>query len=368
MKKLRVVYCVLFFVLCALPVVLMPLSKQDTSFAKRTASQLPALRTDDGKLNLKAGAELETYLSEHFAFRAELVTANNLLHHALFGVSREDSVITGADDWLFLADTLPDYADTNAMTARTLHNTLRTLSLMRDYAAAQGAQFLFVVPPNKNTLYPDAMPAWYRQGTDSNLTRLTAALQGTDIPYLNLADTLGAADAVVYHKRDTHWNNIGARLGCGAILNALGLPFDGADTPFEARTDWSGDLDALIYPTAGYLDTQYYDTAPAHTTSFSFTGRATSVEAPDILTEHTGDAAGKLLVFRDSFGNALLPYLSSAVGTVRYQKYVPYQLNLLEAEQYDAVVVELVERNLAQLTEQPPVLPAAAVTLSGTAT
>lgn len=353
MKHWYNIYSIAFFAVCALPVLCMPLSEQDTEFEKRADSAFPSLFTESGCLNSNFGTEAETWLSEHFAFRAELVTLNNKLHTDVLGVSAEETVIQGKDDWLFLAETMDDYTGTAPCTARELHNMVRTLSLMEAYAQQQGAEFLFVSPPNKATLYGEYLPYWYQRGAESNLSRLTQQLQDEGVSYLDLTSLLSESDMPLYHKRDSHWTNAGARLAYDAILTQLGMPHDSyADAAYTITADWTGDLDGLGFPTLGHLDEQVtYETD--FSALYQFATRQTSVEASDLQTV-AHEKSGAMLMFRDSFGNALIPFVSSSVGTVRYQKYVPYQLELLEDGGYDAVVIELVERNLLQLIQSPP--------------
>lgn len=374
MKHWYKLYCIAFFAVCALPVLCMPLSEQDTEFEKRADSAFPSLYTEADGLNQDFGTEAETWLSEHFAFRAELVTLNNTLHTSVLGVSAEDTVVQGRDGWLFLSETMDDYTGTNSCSERELHNITRTISLMESYAESRNAAFLFVAPPNKATLYGDYLPYWYQPCEESNLRRLADSLEQAGVSYLDLTALLSESDVPLYHKRDSHWTNAGARATYDAILTRLNLPHDAyADVPYAVTQSWEGDLDGLGFPTRGVLDEQVtYETD--FSSLFSFTSRQTSVEAADLQTS-APEPSGSVLMFRDSFGNALIPFLSSSVGNVRYQKYVPYQLDLLEDGGYDAVVIELVERNLLQLISQPPRcaaqavdLPASCAVLSGTDT
>jgi len=83
---------------------------------------------------------------------------------------------------------------------------------------------------------------------------------------------------------------------------------------------------------------------------FSFAGNATR---PDALVLNTqSDASGSLLVYRDSFGNLLFPYLADSYGAARFSRSTTYDLTP-EAEY---VLVELVERNLDYLITNQPVM------------
>jgi hypothetical protein len=64
----------------------------------------------------------------------------------------------------------------------------------------------------------------------------------------------------------------------------------------------------------------------------------------------------KLVMFRDSFGVALLPYLSESFSDSLYVWYTPFGVNLsvIEKERPQIVILELVERNLQELSKPIP--------------
>ena len=62
-------------------------------------------------------------------------------------------------------------------------------------------------------------------------------------------------------------------------------------------------------------------------------------------------------MFRDSFGNALHEDMAESFASACFSRAMPYDLTLLETERADTLVIELVERNLAKLAAQPPVMP-----------
>ena len=62
----------------------------------------------------------------------------------------------------------------------------------------------------------------------------------------------------VYHRRDSHWNYLGALIGSSAILDSLGRDHENwLDAPCTVERTWRGDLDKLLYPAGGTLDDQY---------------------------------------------------------------------------------------------------------------
>ena len=76
--------------------------------------------------------------------------------------------------------------------------------------------------------------------------------------------------------------------------------------------------------------------------------------AEDILIQTTNPNApnGRLLLCRDSFGNALHPFLAEDFREATITRQMPYPLSSVQAG--DTVIVEIVERNLGNLLEYPP--------------
>ena len=89
-KKIQILYIVLFFVICIIPVAFMPFVKTNDTAENRKLSEMPTLKTEDGDLNLKWPSEFETYLSEHFAFRQELVTLDSIQKAEIFETSSNE--------------------------------------------------------------------------------------------------------------------------------------------------------------------------------------------------------------------------------------------------------------------------------------
>ena len=283
------------------------------------------------------------------------MTANALVMGKGFGVSAADGVIQGTDGWLYYKDSLNDYQGVELMSGRSVFNVAHTLRLMQDYVEKNGCAFLFAAAPNKNTLYGEHMPYYdqVRTGKESNLDRLGRALKAEDVSFVDLKSVFQEQEEVLYHKRDSHWNNKGASLAADAMLDALGkLHISYTNGDYEIRKDFIGDLDKMLYPEALTPEEEiYYEKG----FSWSYVEEVESNFAPRIST--TGSlASGSLVMYRDSFGNALLPFLAEAYGQAYFSRGIPYQLTDLDACQADTVIVERAERFLPEMAQNPPVM------------
>ena len=309
--------------------------------------------TEDGKWNVSFFSDLGAYFEDHFAFRQQLVTANAKLRSSLLHTSAADNVIVGEDGWLYYAGTLDDYQGTNQLSDRSLYNIAHNLSLMQGMTEAMGAKFFYTIAPNKNTLYGENMPYNYIEGQTGNLERLLPYLESEGVSYIDLTAAFREQDEVLYLLRDSHWNNKGAVLAYDRILDAMGHPHDDyADTPFETKTDYIGDLNAMLFPLCA-------EPEPNQQYSIRHTYRYVSEEKQpdaDLAEAYNPEGTGSVLVYRDSFGNTLFPLFANAFEKTRFTQLVPYSLSDISLCDPDYVLVERVERRIASVIEDPPIM------------
>lgn len=353
-----------FLCACLIPSVGMLVLPEEPAAANQTLAQPPSLTTEDGELNPQVLDEATDYIADHFALRQRLITANAALESAVFQTSAQDSVLMGKDGWLFYRETLDDYLHTDPLTERELFGAARTLALLSEYAQSRGASLTFTVAPNKASLYPQYLPYVGRplEGAD-DIDRLIPLLEEQGVAYADLFSPFREREEVLYHTTDSHWTRRGAALAHDALVQALGL---------ENRTKWftqpgqigkthRGDLYEMVYPTGSALEDEVEFDQPF---AFTYVRPIRGPEDQRIQTENS-KKTGSLLMFRDSFGNALYPFMAEEFGQAAFSRSMPYQMALLEETGADTVVIELVERNLNYLVDNPPIFPAPLRQLTG---
>ncbi|MDE5764940.1 MAG: hypothetical protein K2I00_08250 [Ruminococcus sp.] len=356
MKKIFYrIYTASFIGICLIPAVLTPFMQSDETAEKRNLSEFPKFTDEDGGLNTEFFSGFETWFSEHFAFRQNLVNANGRLRSEILSSSPDSDVIVGKDGWLFYGETTGDYLRTNVMNRREINSIIHNLRLVSEYCSGKGVEFIFFSVPNKNTLYPEYMPYNYIPADrKSNYENLTAGLAG-DKFYLDMKEALLGIDfsEPLYHKTDTHWNNFGAYAAHVSIMERIGK----SSCPVESggwyiRNDRLGDLASMIYPAEKAKDTQFHN---EYEFGYQYTSRFRGLDDISITTSNQ-DRQGNLIMFRDSFGEAILPYMAEMFGTAEFSRAVPY--NLRNVSEDDTVIIEIVERNLGNLKKYAPIMPA----------
>ena len=223
MKNKYRIYIALFILICLFPSAGLLLSGVEQSSENRETAKAPVLMNEEG-INVHVLSDAGAWFEDHFAFRNECVTGYALLLGKLFGVSAQTGVITGTDGWLFYKDSLEDFQGTGQMTQRQLFDVAHTMAMIQEYANNNGAEFAFMIAPNKNSLYREYMPYYYQpfRTNKSNMERLKPYLQER-VNYIDLYERLRSENEILYHKRDSHWNNEGAAMAADEILTCMGL-------------------------------------------------------------------------------------------------------------------------------------------------
>ncbi|NDO70467.1 hypothetical protein FMM80_18195 [Schaedlerella arabinosiphila] len=354
MKKKRwyLIYIAAVLMLTAFPFVGMSAAATNETTENKELARFPRLRSD-GTWNVRYLAQLGDYFEEHFAFRQELVAANALIRGRLLGVSASDQVLVGKDGWLYYTGTLDDYLGRNQMSEEGLANAVHNIGLMQQYVEDRGSRFLITIAPNKNSVYDSYMPSNYLRSGENNHTRLTPLLKQAGIHYADLYEIFEESDECLYLQGDSHWNNKGALLVCRKLLDGLDREYDGsAYDSWEVRKEHTGDLAEMLYSVAAKPeDNVYYDRIPI----YAYVNDVEDTEEDWIETINP-NGQGRLLMFRDSFGNSMLPILANEFEYGYFSRLVPYNLGNLDKYHPEYVVVERVERRLSFFAEQPPVM------------
>ena len=357
MKKTSILFISLCLLLCLVPSVGMLFFPTTETTENRAMAEAPRLITEEGALNRSFFEDFERYFNDHMALRNPLVYADATIQSALFQESNISGVIRGTDGWLYYASTLEDYQGKNILSERNLYNLAHNFGVVQEALAARNIDFALTVAPNKNTLYGEHMPYYSRTVIDPDHSAVLLApyLKEQSVTYLDLFQLFRGQDEVLYLRTDSHWNNKGACLVYNGIMDTLALPHeDHADrdpVPVENR---NGDLNKMLYSFYGKGETDY-DYGLAQTYRYT-TGD--DVEDRLIVTENPA-GSGTLLMFRDSFANTLIPFLSNEFATACYSKGEPNLLGrFVDTYAPDCVVIEKVERNIADYLRKPPVITA----------
>ncbi|MBE6715202.1 MAG: hypothetical protein E7575_08020 [Ruminococcaceae bacterium] len=358
MKKFLLGFIIACISILLIPLVVMAFRPTNESTDNRRLAEFPSVVDADGGPNLAFFTGFESWFKDHFAFRNELIYADAKIQNDIFKVSNVDNVISGKDGWLFYTSTLKDYLGTDRLSDREIYNIAHNISIAYDYVKGKGSNFILTVPANKNTLYGEYMPYYdsLKVDTTQNTDVLAPLLEAKGIPYADLIKGFKEEDEVLYLKTDSHWSNKGAVLAYNIIMDGLGLAHDDySQAQVTGIVGEGGDLSKMMYTFYGDKeDNPVY----AIEQNYEYQGNFKSVEDGRIETKGTGEN-GRLLMFRDSFGNTLVPLIANEFGECFFTRENLYSLErYVEEKKPDTVIFEKVQRNIEEFITMPPIISA----------
>ncbi|MCQ2516280.1 MAG: hypothetical protein MJ094_05400 [Saccharofermentans sp.] len=322
------------------------------------AAQAPQYVLEEGGYNHNYLSDLGNYFESRFALRPQMVTLYSEILGHVFGTSSQVGVVVGENGWLYYTDTLGDFQGTNCLNVRQMNNCVRNIELINEYCENNGIEFLFVIAPNKNSLYPENMPYYTARGVGGqanyNRSQLVAALANTNVDYIDLYEPLSSYDGVVYFERDSHWNNLGAAIAADSIFDFLGINHtDYINMPYSLEINHRGDLEQMVYPE---LVREEEDVVFESMPAFNYDSPVESNFDFRIGTNANG--TGSLLMYRDSFGSGILPFMAECFETAFFTRSNACQITDMMSINPDYVVFERAERFLPFFCQYPSRLPA----------
>lgn len=337
-----------FAALLAGPCLLWPLVRgmcDTTNYENRTLAAFPTAAT-----GVRAWpASFEEWLGDHAPFRNQFLTLKSGADR-LVGTLDSTNVLLGKEGWMFLKDvsdsnSLSDYQGLTAYSAEETAAMAQALTALNDVLAAKGSRLLVLFAPAKEGVYsrymPDNVPVVSRP---TRVGALAGALGETGVPVLFPLEELedAALERQVYYKYDTHWNEAGAWLAAQLTLEALDRPFAAAWPEMSADPEKAPltDLANMCGSWAWCTDDVYWalDAVPAQCTLW---------EAGGEIARYAGEGEGSLLLARDSFGEALAPWLAQGFADTTVLHGNQMQVETLlewQPEVPDVVVLEVAER------------------------
>ena len=306
---------------------------------------------------------VENYFNDHFGFRKRLIRWNNHWKEQLFHDTSHREAIVGREGWLFFSGDrmIEDWTRQAAWTERDLHNWRRLLELRRDWLHQRGIKYLFVVPPDKHTVYPEYLPEWMvKSSKPSKLQQLADYMKThSTVEFIDLTQSLTDAKKirVEYLKTDTHWNSFGGFVAYQTLAQAVTRQFPGLQPLSADAYDWR----PVPRPLGDVAKILGRDSA-VETTEFAYVPlgpRPLLKEIYDpIRLPHQGvmetrpcytrneRASGKAMVFHDSFACSWYPLLGQHFKEVIYVWQYNWDGPLIERERPDVVIDEILERKL----------------------
>ena len=223
--------------------------------------------------------------------------------------------------------------------------------------------------PDKHTVYPEYLPSYLRQTKrESRLDQLIAHLRGrSNVEVVDLRQALlpQKRQYQLYFRLDTHWDRVGAFIGCREIMVRLARWFPNVQVPrwedVEVAPARAGQHDLIDF--LGMRVGDLRDPVRSVTVKQPRPARIVA-DDPRVLDNDnaivevvTSDSPGaeipRAVVLRDSSAISLIPLLSEHFGHAVYLwSSDPYRRQV-ERERPNVVIWQMTERWLMQPVPQP---------------
>lgn len=313
--------------------------------------------------------DLGKFVSDNMPNRNTLIFLHSLLKFRLFSTPSIHSVLVGRDRWLFhkIPSDLLEIQGKLQQHQSNIRMQLMVLEERQAWLAERNIDYLVVIAPTKQTIYPEHLPSWLQKGpgsfSNSRRELLLRESEKTRSPVrmMDLTPTLLEAKKEwgdsLYYKKDTHWNYRGAFEAYKAFTRALPRWFrpikegEGKLVPRQSNL-----MNMMGLP---HEETTIY---PQPLDGFaSVAGDANNSQAlielankGDISVWYNVKGNGKLYVLADSFFTWNERYLAenfhrtvaSNTWGNQWRRHDQFPTRAIELEKPDLVVQQMVENRL----------------------
>lgn len=320
--------------------------------------------------------EIKQYTGDHFGFRNFLIRQHgefkfNLLgvsstHHVLLGKHDQSTADDPAGQWLYFNRyrVIDHYRATHLFNEKELEQWRLVLEQRQQWLAAKGIRYLVLIAPNKHSIYPEFLPDEInRVGERTRTDQLMAYLQDhSNIEAIDSRPLLWKSrteqpDLRLFHRTDTHWNEVGAFLAYEAMADQLAdwfpaiKPMKWDDLTLRRSVEPAGDLSRLMGIQNRFKEHHLnLDPNPPRIARV----QRDQFEEKRVESSMENSELPKLLMFRDSFGAALMPLLAQHFESARFLWTDQFSRRAIEETKPDVVISEMLERLL--MRKPPPLV------------
>ncbi len=354
-----------FLILIFAPLIKMMASEKIyfSSAEKRRLSEPPEIKLEWESIQ-NFFPKFEAFFNDHFGYRETFIRAYNRILHKYFGKSPVPDVVFGKDGWLFLTKNkiIEDYLGFEPLSSEELKAIGENLRNKQKWLASRGIQYLFVVAPGKQTVYPEYLPDYIssRRGR-TQLDQVAEYLEAQpDLNFLDLRPALLAAKSQhrIYHLTDSHWNIRGAYAGYSKIMERIQQMFPQLNLAVNdyreigTRSEKGGDLAVMIKKEESMREVTPVFEKDLHCSimnKIDISAWETSGILEKAFKTECPTGQLKAIVFRDSFTILLVPFIADHFEKAFFLwKYYDHEIlkELMTTFKPDIVIEEMGERRL----------------------
>ena len=306
--------------------------------------------------------DFENYFDDNFGLRNSLINWGSSIKVNLFKSSvHPQNVKFGKSGWLFYnkidGGIFNSYAHRNLLSNEELKSLVEVWENRKINLESKGIKYIMAVWPNKSTIYPEHIPLTMKAQIKDTLSKTNQILNflhssKSSIPFITVRTNLleEKKKNKLYRKLDTHWNQVGAFYAYQYFMektsDILGVvPYNLEDFTIKYHCESKGDLLSVL----GICETNSFsETNPTlQLTDNNLTITKSEGKYKNSLTfkNKKCDNRLKVLIFRDSFTDALIPFFKNHFYETHFV-WFDYQKHIVDTLKPDIVITSFVERNI----------------------
>jgi hypothetical protein len=182
----------------------------------------------------KYPSRYEPYYADTFGLRDVLLRWNTIDKLFVFGVMPTSTLVAGDDGWILYGaeDTMPIFRGLIPASNAELDLLLDRIELRQRFCRTRGATYVYLLCPNKETIYPERVPARFNRVGPMRIDQfIEAARARGNEDVLDLRIELLAEKANdrpgdwLYAEHGTHWDGRGGWAAYRAVAKHLARSF-----------------------------------------------------------------------------------------------------------------------------------------------
>jgi len=298
----------------------------------------------------------EKKFSNNFIFKKEILK----IYFLMKSNPKPNRAIEGKDNWLFVGD---DFSKSIRESKNIINFNKQELTLLErkiknwnNWFSGNDIHFYIAVPPNKLSIYSEFLPIIDNTTQIKKSTQFGLICDKLGVNHINMLEgvTLNKNEPL-FIKADSHWNDLGAYIGYENLITKMKkeypylniMPMDSLNKISE--TVRKQDLARMLLKSVEEKVTKLQVKNP----------KATKLKKQlEIPKTYLADPRTyelrfksdinnlKVLIFRDSFSNALIKYLKETFGETVFIWQTKLDKEIIMKEKPDVVISIYVERSI----------------------
>jgi len=373
-KKIINYFTVLgFFLILAFPMVNGYMQFIEDKEVKENRALVEEPKFDINKLD-DYTENYDSYYSDNFSLRTNLISLLNKGEFNVFGVSSKPGLVTvGKDGWFYATKSKGFYENAFVFNKTIMRMIRKELTYRNDWCEENGIKYYTAIVPNKMNVYPEYLPRTvFKKGKFGRTDQLVGLDSDPNINIIDIRKNVlkhKKDGPLLFQKSDDHWTDYGAFFGYEAIIKRVAKDFpEIKPQTLDEFTIGSIQKDGNMAKILG-LEEEFPEkyvvlnriepstVKPGVRFGYKTDGQVSQNEVEIVKVNVNGEPL-KCLIIRDSFTLKMVPFLDQHFESTTYihdEWRGRLRKDVIETYKPDIVIVIMLETHVSGLILHPSI-------------